>query len=879
MTVSAFNVFLSYPHSSEKARSLVAEARSLLQREGYDPWLDSDKIVPGQDWDRWIRHSLHQADFVVVFWAAEAQNSASYIYKEIAVALEIQDRRHPGAGDVFVIPISIDGSAMPRSLEKRGPIQASQLPELIATLNSLRASRPPRTTQVRWTEYHRALRDSNAFRQLGTAGKVELRVTDDIASPDRFKIKVGEALQRHRRIVVLGEPGSGKSWLLMQTAARIGAAGSPIVYVRLRDWLGAGQGSADDERFYGLIWESLIAYQPNLSAAGPAKAKLFLQGEFEQSTASPLIALDGLDEVGDADRQADCLRCLAAFLAGCSGEVRIIATARRLGFLPDQQRLLEKNKFKVLEICRPDRNEKIAILRACLKQSAGDAHSKESADDVYRKFSKDFQTAKLYDNPLLLSIMAKLLMKGASFSNTRGALLWNHVKAAIDETFPDQPSRTMAVECLSDFAEKLHETRNPGLINSTEAVPAIAARISTHRPVPPDGDWSFHNQLHATRLLERRPGVEWQTSFALPQYQEVFLAYTIWLELRRVLGNVEFEQKVREMKAVTDSALHHALILAVGLLDEAEANSVVNALDDELYLLLKARMVGEANAPAAERAFISRVSTRATSGVDQLLRSLSRKMLAAIAIWAAGLLPVAFALLKIDVGSPYLGGAVAAAYGLGALFLLRSVYAAIFIREARTFKDRPFKRMLAALACVRTGDAERHIRKLRSAVLERRPPSADEHDLYASFIDAVARQCDRMLDEIERGLDATLHEFATRPEVLDSFLLTPARVLSREDLEILRGIAVSEVFLPADAIRCLDKLREVWRQKRRFRDVTRDTVEAIRKGATSTAVQRRAAEIQREFADEARTPGRGRESAAMAVATLLVLVLGWLLLG
>jgi hypothetical protein len=53
------SVFLCHAVEDKAA---VRELRDLIEKWGHDPWLDEDKLLPGQDWDREIRRAVERAD-------------------------------------------------------------------------------------------------------------------------------------------------------------------------------------------------------------------------------------------------------------------------------------------------------------------------------------------------------------------------------------------------------------------------------------------------------------------------------------------------------------------------------------------------------------------------------------------------------------------------------------------------------------------------------------------------------------------------------------------------------------------------------------------------------------------------------------------------
>lgn len=108
-----FRVFLC--HASQD-KPIVRELYSRLLAEGWiDPWLDEEKLLPGQDWDLEIEKAAEVADAVIVCLSNNSVSKEGYVQKELRRILDIADEKPEGT--IFVIPIRLDDCAIPRRLK------------------------------------------------------------------------------------------------------------------------------------------------------------------------------------------------------------------------------------------------------------------------------------------------------------------------------------------------------------------------------------------------------------------------------------------------------------------------------------------------------------------------------------------------------------------------------------------------------------------------------------------------------------------------------------------------------------------------------------------------------------------------------------------
>lgn len=101
------------PLIERQARCARVDQR--LEKEGrIDPWLDEEKLYPGQDWDLEIEKAVEATNAVVVCLSNNSVSKEGYLQRELRFVLRIADFKPEGA--VFVIPVRLDECPMPRRL-------------------------------------------------------------------------------------------------------------------------------------------------------------------------------------------------------------------------------------------------------------------------------------------------------------------------------------------------------------------------------------------------------------------------------------------------------------------------------------------------------------------------------------------------------------------------------------------------------------------------------------------------------------------------------------------------------------------------------------------------------------------------------------------
>lgn len=108
---SPLRVFLCHSSSDKPA---VRNLYQRLQVDGIDPWLDEEKLLPGQDWHLEIRKAVRNSHAVLVCLSPTSINKIGYVNREIKYALDVADEQPEGS--IFIIPVKLEECVIPDRL-------------------------------------------------------------------------------------------------------------------------------------------------------------------------------------------------------------------------------------------------------------------------------------------------------------------------------------------------------------------------------------------------------------------------------------------------------------------------------------------------------------------------------------------------------------------------------------------------------------------------------------------------------------------------------------------------------------------------------------------------------------------------------------------
>jgi cellulose biosynthesis protein BcsQ len=101
-------------HSSVD-KPIVRDLYQRLTSEGWiDPWLDEERLLPGQDWDNEIERAVESADAIIVCLSENSLTKEGFVQKELRFMLDTALTKPEET--IFIIPVRIDNCEPPRRL-------------------------------------------------------------------------------------------------------------------------------------------------------------------------------------------------------------------------------------------------------------------------------------------------------------------------------------------------------------------------------------------------------------------------------------------------------------------------------------------------------------------------------------------------------------------------------------------------------------------------------------------------------------------------------------------------------------------------------------------------------------------------------------------
>jgi len=103
-------------HASDD-KPQVRDVYYRLKAEGFDPWLDTKDLLPGQEWDLEIEVALEQSDFVMVFLSKRSVGKRGYVQREFRRVMYHSEEMPEG--HIHTIPVKLDDCEVPRRFSRR----------------------------------------------------------------------------------------------------------------------------------------------------------------------------------------------------------------------------------------------------------------------------------------------------------------------------------------------------------------------------------------------------------------------------------------------------------------------------------------------------------------------------------------------------------------------------------------------------------------------------------------------------------------------------------------------------------------------------------------------------------------------------------------
>ena len=106
-------VFLAY---AEEDRPMVKKLYQHLHKAGFEPWMDVEKLVPGQNWPRSIERAIDVTDFILVNFSHRSVTKRGHFQCELRHALDVADR--VPLDDIFLVPVRLSECEVPPEISR-----------------------------------------------------------------------------------------------------------------------------------------------------------------------------------------------------------------------------------------------------------------------------------------------------------------------------------------------------------------------------------------------------------------------------------------------------------------------------------------------------------------------------------------------------------------------------------------------------------------------------------------------------------------------------------------------------------------------------------------------------------------------------------------
>ena len=126
---SGISIFIGAAKADDGA---ARELYQTLQNEGYQPWLASIDLLPGQRIEQEIEKTLTSADFAIVLFSYHALTQRGKVQRQYRLALDTL-KEWPD-GDVFMIPVQLDDCEIPYSFREFYTVDYRQKKEAVAKI-------------------------------------------------------------------------------------------------------------------------------------------------------------------------------------------------------------------------------------------------------------------------------------------------------------------------------------------------------------------------------------------------------------------------------------------------------------------------------------------------------------------------------------------------------------------------------------------------------------------------------------------------------------------------------------------------------------------------------------------------------------------------
>ncbi|MBV9405621.1 MAG: toll/interleukin-1 receptor domain-containing protein [Acidobacteriaceae bacterium] len=107
-------VFLAY---TKEDRVEVRKLYDALQEAGFEPWMDEEKLLPGQNWPRAIERAIDVADFFLICFSRRSVAKRGFFQSELRYALDVATL--VPLEEIFLVPVRLSECDVPLQIARR----------------------------------------------------------------------------------------------------------------------------------------------------------------------------------------------------------------------------------------------------------------------------------------------------------------------------------------------------------------------------------------------------------------------------------------------------------------------------------------------------------------------------------------------------------------------------------------------------------------------------------------------------------------------------------------------------------------------------------------------------------------------------------------
>lgn len=105
-------IFIIHSH---KDKDTARDITAMLRDMGYNPWLDEEEIVPGQNWNKAIRQAIENSSVALFLASPNTNEKESSVFSEVKAAREVL-RAHDEAHSPIIPVLLSEEAELPKEL-------------------------------------------------------------------------------------------------------------------------------------------------------------------------------------------------------------------------------------------------------------------------------------------------------------------------------------------------------------------------------------------------------------------------------------------------------------------------------------------------------------------------------------------------------------------------------------------------------------------------------------------------------------------------------------------------------------------------------------------------------------------------------------------